>query len=265
MKFLFNLFLFISLVLLGGIKSVLASLDPYEMMESLLPRNQQPRILNVIDTPVPANVPIPLFSPEGDFNSDGTEDLAISGIYGFPEKGNTYFLLVGTRNPRNNKFVRLYFEEFKIPAYLYKKGTTGEADPGNQSFSLSFCFDCSEGWDYFWDKKQKSFTKKIWDKKIRRQNPVSVALDVDVSSSTLDKALQIVGKLSDVVTFVKQVEKRGNKLVTRAKQSGPEDFVIEVSIFERSKNKDIFYDSISVNTNEETIVKRTKKFKLKKN
>src|SRR5206468_3292 len=107
------------------------------------------RVLNTLDIPGwNSSNPAPLFSPVADFTGDGEPDIAISGIFDLPKNKNRYFLLVATRSKSPTPFTQLFYKEVPVPVFIHKPGTTGEADPGDQAFSISFCWECDKGEDF---------------------------------------------------------------------------------------------------------------------
>jgi len=253
-------FIFVSLGLIA-ISKLSAGVEVYDYLESMVSKEKLPRILNTDDLEdFHPNDPQPLFSPVGDFNGDEKKDLAISGIYDLPGEGPKYFLLVATLIKPPNKFKELYFNEFHAPVYLYKPGTTGEGDPGDQAFSISLCSQCSEGHDFFWDDNTQTFTIKKWTAQEKRFQVKQTVPAEEIPEDLVEQALEIVGKLEDVRLFVKELKARGGELVTRveAPQSKRKNRYW-VKIIERIEGEDILYDRILVDIKKAKILKRTLK------
>jgi len=234
--------------------------DPYGVIERVIPRQHVPRLLNTLDVEtLHSNNPQPLLSPEGDFNQDKKGDLALTGKYELPPGSKPYFLLVAT--PQKNTYQKLYFEEFDKPPLLHKGGTTGEGDPKNQAFSLSFCTQCDEGWDYYWDRNKQTFVRKSWGVK-RMATPSFQKEGPVVSTATVDTALRLVGGLKDVQDYVKELKKRGGELRTTVEFENPSyQEQYWVRIFERKGKKEIEYDRLLVNIKSLQILKRKKKLR----
>lgn len=122
------------------------AMEPHDVLMDLLPSDPIPRVMNTEDVPdLSPTDPQPLFTPEGDFNKDGAREMAISGIYELPGKGPRYFLLVAAEKKGDLHYEQLFFREYPKPVFIHPPGTTGEADPGDQAFSISFCSHCEEG------------------------------------------------------------------------------------------------------------------------
>lgn len=246
------------------VPSVIHALDPYDLIESLMPKDTLPRVLNSDDIELQPNDPQPLFSPTGDFNNDGTQDMAIAGIYGLPS-GNRYFLLIGTEFINPVRYEKLFFREYAHPVFLHKPGTTGERDPGDQAFSITPCSQCSDGLDYYWNKKKKTFEAREWLKRVRRYTQVPHIPEADlVPPETVDKALQIVGELPDVKVFVAGLKKAGKQLGTRvrpAEITGEAPSQVVVTIFEKKNKDDKIYDALTVDVEQGRVVKRRRGIK----
>src|ERR1044071_10451741 len=89
---------------------IFATIDPYDLITSLLDPTLHPRVLNTLDlSNWNDENPEPLFSPEGDFNKDGQPDMAIAGIYDLPKNKDRYFLIVGTYSSSPSKFIKLFY------------------------------------------------------------------------------------------------------------------------------------------------------------
>ena len=236
-----------------------AALDPYEVIDNLVPKAQLPRVLNTEDVPDLGIIdPSPLQPTSGDFDVDGIEDIAIAGIYGLP-KGARYFLVVGTLLKEPVRYKALYFQTYDSPVFIHRPGTTGEGDPRNQAFSISFCFDCSNGYDFFWQSKKREFTIVKW-KAARRQEPMSKSTPIpDVPDEIVDQALRIVGKLKDVQSFTAQGKKRGSQISVRARYEPSNQGLVWVTILDRRDRKETTYDEILVDVGRKAIIRRTKR------
>ena len=239
----------------------LSALERYDLLKALTAKGTLPRILNSDDIPDyrPTN-PQPLFAPLGDFNGDGFDDVAISGIYGFPPLSKKYFLLVGTELKDPGKFVRLFYEEFDGPVFIHKTGTTGKFDPGDQAFSATFCSDCKDGVDFYWNKKRAEFIRVAWEEKEERLQKVFIEPGRQVPPEIVEKALHVVSKIFDVTAFVDDLKKEDKKLGTRVeyrKESGKTN-QFNVIIFEKSEDQELIYDVITVDVKRMTVIKRKK-------
>lgn len=237
--------------------------EPYNLIEALIAKDSLPRVLNSTDIDLNPNDPQPLFSPMGDFNGDGIPDMAISGIYGLPQK-NRYFLLVGTQHSNPVRYQKLFFAEYDKPIFLHKPGTTGEKDPGDQAFAVTFCSGCTDGLDFTWDSEKKSFNQTSWEKRFRRfESLPRIPENEEVPPETVDKALQIVGDLTDVKVFVAGIKKAKKQLGTRVMRTGtPEqrtDSQVTVQIFERKKKGETLYDELIVDVVGGKILKRKRR------
>ncbi len=231
------------------------------MIDALVAKTNLPRVLNSTDININPNDPQPLFTPAGDFNKDGIPDMAISGIYGLPSK-NQYFLLVGTQFQNPVRSEALFFREYSQPVFLHKPGTTGDKDPGDQAFAITACSNCSDGFDFFWDPKQKTFNQVPWVKRVRHYQEIKPASPSDaVPPEVVDQALQIVGELPDIRIFVAGLQKTGKQLGTRVKQAKlpeAEATVVVVEVFEKKKKGENLYDALTVDVKEKKVVKRGK-------
>lgn len=232
--------------------------DPYALIDAFLPKEKMPRILNSQDIPIlPEKNALPLFSPIGDFNKDGVEDMAISGIYGFPGGGNRYFLLVGTILKNPVRYEKLYFEEMAFPLFIHKPGSTGEGDQGDQAFSISTCTQCEHGIDFYWDRKE--FKKRAWKPLEKRGVRLVETPAPQVPDEAADKAFQVVGRLNDVKRYIERLKKKGAHLGVRVEPDKEKDEIIWVKIFEKERGPKDLYDSIGVHVGEMKVVKRLKK------
>ena len=241
-----------------------APIDPYPYIDALAPSHKHPRVLTTEDLPAMSTASLrPLVAPQGDFNADGLADLAISGVYGLPDGGPRYFLLVATRRTDPIRFEALLFEESDAPHILHRAGTTGPADPGDQAFSVSSCWDCEKGFDLTWNARKRAFDRKPWKAgEIRGTRTVTVPGAPDLPEDLVDRALKIVGTLPDVQAFVAEVKDRGTELVTRARAAKPgsTDKAI-VEILERTSEGEAVYDRISVDLRKERVIRRERKKK----
>jgi len=232
----------------------------YDYMDALCKKDLHPRQLNTLDLPqyYPGAQPQPLIVPRGDFNRDGNPDLAISGIFDLSISSYSYFLLVATLDKSTSRPKSLFFETYAKPPLLFELGTTGEGDPKDQAFSLSFCTGCAQGWDFYWNEPHRNFDLRPWTvKQIRHTSLVSIQGQV-VPQADVDQALQIVGKLPDVIAFVAGLKKSGRTLGTRVEpvpqKEGQKQY--RVLLYEKRKGKEIRYDIIDVDLNREAIIKR---------
>lgn len=238
--------------------------DSYSLIGELLSKDQLPRILNSDDIQLNPHDPQPLFAPNGDFNGDGIDDMAISGIYTLPSGPMKYFLLVATQYENPVRYEKFLFKEFPKPVFIHKPKTTGERDPGNQAFSVTFCSNCNDGFDLYWDAPNNSFHFQPWEKRVRRYQQLPHAPELDlISPETVDQALKIVGRLKDVEAFVAGLKKKGGALGSRVNRLRPTDplSVVEVSIFEKGKKREVIYDAITVDVEKETVLDRRRKIK----
>ncbi len=238
-----------------------ADVDPYDVMAALLKTDLHPRVLNTLDlVNWVKQDPEPIFNPQEDFDRDGSTDIAISGIYDLAQTGKRYFLLVAGlpktgQNPR-----RLFFEEYDHPVFIHQPGTTGEADLGEQTFSISFCWDCDKGTDFFWNEKTKRFDQRAWSmrKKIEKKT-VEVAAE-QVPEADVDLSLKMVGILPDIKKFVAAVQQRKGHLGTRVEWAGkPIDRKTVVYVFEKKGGKEQIFDRIEIDLERKRILKRALK------
>lgn len=253
-------FIFVSISILILFHFKVRAFETYDLIEALLPHEKLPRVLNSIDIDLNPNDPQPMFSPMGDFNADGIPDMAIVGTYG-PLKKNITFLLVGTQFQNPIRYQQLFFKEYPQPVFLHKPGTTGEKDPGDQAFSITSCSQCTDGIDFYWDNKKQTFELRPWEKRFRRYQNVPHMPELDlVAPEIVDKALQLVGNLTDVKIFVAGLKKAKKHLGTRVKPSGirgvvPETQVI-VEIFEKKKDRKKVYDEVTVDVETGMVIER---------
>lgn len=238
--------------------SAIAAIDPYDLITPLVDKEQHPRVLNVIDLPeLKDENPEPLLMPEGDFNKDGHPDLALVGVYEFPTGANHYFLLVGSLNS-SHQAQALEFKEYSTPVYLHAPGTTGEADPGDQAFSISFCRDCAKGEDFYWNPKSSRFDRIAWTSKKRHEKKMVLIRPTNVPQPLVDESLKIVGALKDIQLYVADLKKRNGELGTRVDwdKNGEKKKQTLVTIFEKKEGKEKVYDRISVDLKTKKITKR---------
>jgi hypothetical protein len=226
------------------------------MIEALLSKDKFPRVLNSTDIELNPNDPEPLFTPDGDFNKDGIDDMAISGLLGLPGTKPTYFLLVGTQLQNPVRYEKFFYKEYDRPVFLHKPGTTGDEDPGDQAFSITPCSHCSDGFDFYWNPKKKAFDQTAWIKRVRHFQQMTHRPDEEsISPEMLDKALKVAGELTDVKVFVAGLKKAEKTLVTKARPNKYPSQVV-LSIFEKKKAKEILYDEITVDVEAGGVVKR---------
>lgn len=242
--------------------------DPYLVLERFADRARIPRLLSTADFGLSNVQPEALQPVWGDFNGDRRPDVAISGVYTLPGKSGPsekYFLLVVSNAGHRRKSEQLLLEEAKQPYFLHKPGTTGEGDPGNQAFSLSFCINCSTGTDFHWDAEAKAFRRTAWTAK-RFPQPVKVAPPREVDPKVADEALKIAGALPDVKRFVNRLVRAGAQLVTRVepvigKDGEPRAGRARVLIYERSRAGEELYDAIEIDTRRNRVIRRGAKRK----
>ncbi|MCB4757166.1 MAG: hypothetical protein LHV69_09115 [Elusimicrobia bacterium] len=241
-----------------------SALDPYPVIEALLPSENHPRVLNSDDlSQLNLWTPTPLFSPTGDFDKDGdNEDLAISGIFDLMPKGEKkYFLLVATKLHNPTEFKELFFQQYDKPVFIHLPGTTGPEDPKTQGFSTSFCINCSEGLDFFWDKKTSTFIRKPWKERRKLIETVKEG-EPEIPPAEIDEALKIVGQLKDVNEYIVQLKKKNGMLHVKVerppKSKWPYQYIVKIG---EKKGEDIsIYDRILVDTGKQKVIKRN--FKL---
>jgi hypothetical protein len=216
-----------------------------------------PRLLNSQDIALKPNDPQPVFAPEGDFDHDGSTDIAISGVYTLKEGPGRYFLLVAT-DKGVGRYKPLFLSDYDRPVFLHQPGTTGGADPGDQAFSMTFCADCSDGRDFYWDKRAKNFRQEPWKDKTERQQKMVTVAAVDVPAEQADKALQVVGKIPDVVAFTEGIKKAGKAFGVRVEYTDPSNQTapLRVRIYEKKGKGEKLYDAIDVDVEKMTVVKR---------
>jgi len=242
--------------------SASASFDLYGVLESAVGNKFQPRVLNSADIPpLQPNDPEPLFSPEGDFNKDGVPDVAISGIFGLKQAGPLYFLLVATQKEDAPHFDKLFYKEYDRPVFIHRPGTTGEGDPGDQAFSISFCMNCPDGFDFYWDSSRKRFDQRPWAMKTKRTQKIVEVKPSEIPPDIVEKALKVVAALPDVQTYVKEVKKRGGTLGTRVEENPKKEKrpIYRVRVFEKKENREIIYSIFSVDVSTMKVVRRGRK------
>ncbi len=224
----------------------------------MLKNDDLPRLLNSQDVPaLSPHDPQPVFAPEGDFNLDGSSDVAISGIYALRSGGKRYFLLVTTLEERG-RFKNLFYEEYDVPVFLHERGATGPADPNDQAFSMTFCANCSQGVDFYWDKKAKRFRQEPWKEKEERLQKTVIEPAKDVPPELADQALQVAGRLPDVVAYVEGLKKAGKAFGVRVEYIDETNAAapLRVKIYEKAGEKEKIYDEIDVDLKTMGVVKR---------
>lgn len=239
------------------------NLDPYLFIDALLPSEKMPRVLNASDLATQPGEARHFVTPGADFNGDNRPDGAISGIYGFPGQGKKYFLLVGTRYSDPVRFEQLHYEEADQPFFLHLPGTTGDADPGNQAFGLSFCVSCEKGFDFYWNGVKKTFEKRPWTARIVHHHQIVESPVPELPDDKVQQALQLVGALPDVLAFVADVKARNGTLATRVRPDEKKGKILMdraiVEIIERNGEKETRYDLISVDLKKNRVLKRERK------
>lgn len=237
--------------------SALFAIDPYDAIHDLMPQDNFPRILNSEDIPNfrPLD-PQPFFTPEGDFNKDGIMDIAVSGTYTLRDQGkNPYFLLVATKK-EGGVIEKLFFETYPKPVFLHKAGSTGKADPGTQAFSISFCMNCEDGLDFTWDRKANIFRRTPWMARIKQESRKVEVPAEDVPPDVVDKALQVAGKLKDVVAYTERLNKEGRKIGVRVNRHANGH---EVEIYEKTDTGEKNYDTILVDVEKMRVISRKRR------
>lgn len=239
----------------------LMAAEPVDILDDLMSSDKSPRPLSSEDIGLSSNTPLPLQPLQGDFNADGIIDHVISGIYNLPNSKNRYFLLVGAERGETKKGKTLFFREFSEPVFLHPQGSTGEADPGNQSFSISFCQECDQGLDFYWDKKNNMFQQKTWSARIVKSTKLVEIKVEDVPADKVDAALKMVGALPDVLLHIKDLQKRDIPFKTRVEPlpDVPQMERVRVRILEGKKES--VWDEIDVDLMKQEIVKRKRKVK----
>ncbi len=252
----------LSLLTVACFLSSVQAVDPYDFTGALLDPKQHPRVLNTVDLPDwSKDNPEPIFAPEGDFNLDGSSDIAISGLYDLGQNPRRYFLLVATTLKPTNRPRSLFFQEYDEPVFIHLPGTTGDADLGDQSFSISSCWNCDKGLDFYWNKKNKRFDVRPWSSRTKiEKKEVAVAAE-QLPEETVDASLKMVGVLPDVQTFVADLKKRNGELGTRVEwdKGGAKKRRTVVYIFEKKEGKELIYDRVLVDLAKKKILKRTLK------
>jgi hypothetical protein len=231
-------------------------------IEALVPLKNHPRILNADDVGLRnTNDTEFLLSPEGDFNQDTLPDVAISGRFDEPKLAKPYFLLVATQFVNPVRFEALYFKEFATPVYIYKPGTTGKSDPGDQAFAISICSNCSEGTDFYWNKKTDKFDLNPWRLRVEHEEKKVSVPSLDIPVDIVDASLKIAGDLPDVKAFVKNLKQTGGIVGTRVEveKSRRKSNRYNVIIFEKKEGKENLYDTILVDVKSKKVIKRMKK------
>ena len=249
--------LFISQILLVCCLSA-APWDPYAILESVLTKEEFPRLLNTIDIEnLGSNDPAPLINPVGDFNHDGAEDMAISGLFELRQNEYRYFLLIATPAKEKFKFKKIFYREFPKPVFIHLAGTTGDLDPGNQEFSISFCENCSQGFDLYWDKRKKYFRQQSWAGHSNRFKKTNYKLQEKLPQSVVEKALRIVGRLPHVNEYVNELNKRNGELGIRVSsfKKIKKNKKYWVAVFEKKGEEEILFDNILVHLKKDKAVK----------
>ena len=246
------------LFVFGFFISVAYAIEPYQALEGVLSKENLPRLLNTVDLKyLDTSDPEPIYFPIHDFNQDGFQDIAISGIYDLPKGTSRYFLLVAGSTEKPQKFKTLFFKEYGNPVLIHKRGTTGAGDPGDQAFSISFCVRCEKGKDFYWNKQTKKFILKPWtNQKLRIPLP-SPPKEVQVPDDIVDKVFKVVGQLKDVQVYIQAVKKKGSQLGTRVTfHEKKKKNIYWVKIFEKKEGKEIPYDRILVDVKKMKVIKR---------
>jgi hypothetical protein len=239
----------------------LFAIDADTLIAELVSHEKLPRQLNSEDIQFKSDTPLPFRTLESDLNHDGITDLAVSGTYNLPGEGNPYFLLVGSERTPNQKPKILLFREYSKPVFIHPRGSTGEADPNDQSFSISFCMECDQGFDFYWDKKQKAFHQKTWVAKTNRVTKIVEEKAIDVPPEKVDEALKIVGPLKEVQDLVAEINKRQNKLITRveALKDAPQMDRVLVKILEGITGTERVRGEITVDLTNKKVAGKLKK------
>lgn len=263
---MFNLrlcsFLVVLIFALGG--PAWGSVDTTDVLQSLLPSERIPRVLNSDDIVLNPNDPEPLFAPNGDFNHDGVDDVAISGIYLLEKGPLKYFLLVAAVHVNPIRYDKLFYQEYDKPVFLHRPGTTGEYDPGTQAFSMTSCASCTDGKDFTWNGKKKSLIQVDWEQRRREYKMIQHAPDGTPDPEKTDLALKIVGALPDVIDYVHTLQKKNGMLGTTARFAAPSlksEDALEIDVYEKKGSRKIIYDTFEVDLTSKTIVKRHRKVK----
>jgi len=238
------------------------AMDPQDVLEDLLPAENNPRVLNTEDIPeLSPSDPQPLFTPMGDFDSDGNQDMAISGIYDLTTRTTRHFLLVATKLKNSPHYAQLFYKEYPMPVFLHRAGTTGEADPGDQAFSISFCSNCDQGYDFYWNPVKKEFDLRLWKSGMKRvQKPVLVPAR-QVPAIEVDLAIKIISQLNDVQTYIKDGKARQGAIGVRVDFADKSEQTrrYNVVLFEKKKSGEDVYDRLLVNTKNMRVLKRERK------
>lgn len=224
-----------------------------------MPADFLPRVLNTQDIPdLRPTDPQPTFAPEGDFDKDGSTDIAISGLYTLKEGKKRYFLLVAGAEGR--RFKQLFLEEYETPVFLHRPGSTGEADPGDQAFSATFCIECAQGQDFYWQKSTGRFRQVLWKEKTQRLKKMVQVPAKDVPPEEADKALRLIGGLKDVIDFTTKMSKEGRTFGVRveyADEKKPSQY--RVKIYEKRQGEEKIYDDILVDLEKMVVLHRKTK------
>jgi hypothetical protein len=240
------------------------AVDSTDVLQSLLPSDRIPRVLSSDDITLNPNDPEPLFAPTGDFNKDGTADIAVSGIYVLEKGPNRYFLLAAAAHTNPVHYDKLFYQEFDRPVFLHQPGTTGEFDPGTQAFSMTSCSSCTDGQDFVWDPKKKSLVRKEWEPRRREYKVLQHRPERTPDADKVDAALKIVGALPDVVAYVRKINGKKGALGTSARFPPPplrSEDCVEVDVYEKKGTTKILYDTFDVNVTSKTVVRRGRKVK----
>lgn len=249
------------LILCVSLSVPLWALDKYLLIESLCDAKRSPRLLNSADIEhlMPEDNAIPLISPEGDFNLDGSTDVALSGIYDLDQGRKRFFLLVASINPRTKKPIALFFEEYESPVFLYTAGSTGDADPKDQCFSLSQCVHCSEGWDFYYSQAKKKFMTRPWKSRVVNTARMETVPAPEVPDELRDNALKLVGGLPDVIQYVTNHKKNGQPFNTRVTSLSTDYSKVLVTIYDKENGRENIYDEIQVNVKKNKVLRRKKR------
>jgi hypothetical protein len=244
------------LVLTPFINIYAKDIDPYVFIEKFVERSNQPRLLNSEDLKIRATDPQPLIYPTGDFDKDGRLDMAISGIFDTPPDQEKYFLLV-VGNIRQSQAELIEYKEYPKPVILHTAGTTGEQDPGDQAFSVTFCMGCSEGYDFYWKTDQANLISVPWKARVKKVTPISVKKESPVDPKIADEALKIAGALPEVQEFVGRLKAEKKELGTRVEPAKSDKNIVQVVIFERQAGGEKIFQRYVINVASQKVLSKS--------
>jgi hypothetical protein len=97
-----------------------------------------------------------------------------------------------------------------------------------------------------------------WKEKTERRQEMVTVAPLDVPSEVADKALQVAGKLPDVVAFTEGIKKAGKAFGVRVEYTDPlnQAAPVRVRIYEKKGAGEKLFDAIDVDVKKMSVVKR---------